>query len=239
MRRDRPEPVVVDLRLTAESLLPQRPDVGQQAPPWISGLEPLARALAEHTRPGEVLWLVPEGPLHDLPLHAVTVAGLPWGERNPMSCTPSASLMRYRLGHAAVEGSGTRAALVLADSRGDLAHARAEARAIRAVLPATEVHLGASATLETLRERLSQARYDVVHLACHCRLDRERPSRSGILLADGELTHEQERGDDAGPWDGESADPTEIRNMALVEAVVRLDHPQSAVPSPGSPAAVT
>lgn len=190
VRRDRPEPVVVDLRLTAESLLPQRPDVGQQAPPWITELEPLARALAEHTRPGEVLWLVPEGPLHDLPLHAVTVAGLPWGERNPMSCTPSASLMRYRLGPAAVEESGTRAALVLADSRGDLAHARAEARAIRAVLPATEVHLGASATLETLRERLSQDRYDVVHLACHCRLDRERPSRSGILLADGELTAE-------------------------------------------------
>ncbi|MFD9081217.1 CHAT domain-containing protein [Streptomyces erythrochromogenes] len=190
VRRDRPEPVVVDLRLTAESLLPQQPDVGQQAPPWVSELEPLARALAEHTRPGEVLWLVPEGPLHDLPLHAVTVAGLPWGERNPMSCTPSASLMRYRLGPAAAGGSGTRAALVLADSRGDLAHARAEARAIRAVLPSAEVHLGASATLETLRERLSQARHDVVHLACHCRLDRERPSRSGILLADGELTAE-------------------------------------------------
>ncbi|MFE7096575.1 CHAT domain-containing protein [Streptomyces erythrochromogenes] len=190
VRRDRPGPVVVDLRLTAESLVPQKPDVGQQAPPWISGLEPLAQALAEHTRPGEVLWLVPEGPLHDLPLHAVTMAGLPWGERNPMSCTPSASLMRYRLGPAAVEGSGTRAALVLADSRGDLAHARAEALAIRAVLPSTEVHLGTSATLETLRERLAQARYEVVHLACHCRLDRERPAGSGILLADGELTAE-------------------------------------------------
>ncbi|KOU70543.1 CHAT domain-containing protein, partial [Streptomyces sp. IGB124] len=78
----------------------------------------------------------------------------------------------------------------IADSRGDLTHARAEARAIRAVLTSTEVRTGPSATLETLRERLSRARYDVVHLACHCRLDRERPSRSGILLADGELTAE-------------------------------------------------
>ncbi|WP_060181113.1 CHAT domain-containing protein [Streptomyces sp. IMTB 1903] len=200
VRRDRPEPVVVDLRLTARSLLPGKPDAGRQAPSWVTELAPLAQALAAHTRPGEVLWLVPEGPLHDLPLHAVTFEGIPWGERNPMSCTPSASLMRYRLGPAAPKGStggsgrgsgnGTGAALVLADSRGDLVHARAEARAIRAVLPSTEVHTGASATLRTLRERLSQARYDVVHLACHCRLDGERPSRSGILLADGELTAE-------------------------------------------------
>ncbi|MEC4572513.1 CHAT domain-containing protein [Streptomyces virginiae] len=188
VRPDRAGPVVVDLRLGAEALTPVRPDVGRPAPSWTTGLAPLARAVSEHTRPGEVLWLVPDGPLHDLPLHAVTVAGTPWGERNPMSCTPSASLMRYRLGPAA--RNETRAALVLADSRGDLTHARAEARAIRAVLPSAEVHTGPSATLRSLRERLSRARYDVVHLACHCRLDRERPSRSGILLADGELTAE-------------------------------------------------
>ncbi|MFB7172421.1 CHAT domain-containing protein [Streptomyces sp. NPDC056254] len=188
VRAEQAEPVVVDLRLDARALTPERPDPGRPAPPWTAGLGPLARALAEHTRPGEVMWLVPDGPLHDLPLHAVPVDGAPWGERNPMSCTPSASLMRYRLGPAV--RSETRTALVLADSRGDLPHARAEARAIRAVLPAAEVHTGAAAGLETLRERLSQARYDVLHLACHCRLDRERPSRSGLLLAGGELTAE-------------------------------------------------
>ncbi|MEU6311934.1 CHAT domain-containing protein [Streptomyces sp. NPDC047014] len=190
VRAERAEPVVLDLPLEADALTPTRPDVGRPEPAWATGLAALARAVAEHTSPGEVLWLVPDGPLHDLPLHAVTVAGAPWGERNPMSCTPSASLMRYRLGTPAPERAATRTALVLADSRGDLTHARAEARAIRAVLPSAEVHTGPSATLETLRERVSRDRFDVVHLACHCRLDRERPSRSGILLADGELTAE-------------------------------------------------
>lgn len=189
VRHDLPEPVVVDLPLKAAALSGGRSRIGEPSPSWTAELQPLAEALAERTKPGEVLWMVPDGPLHDVPLHAVTVHGAPWGERNPMSCTPSASLMHY---HRRVPGArtGVERALILADSRSDLPHAAAEARAVGATLPSADIYLGAAASSGTLRERLKQTPYDVVHLACHCRLDEKRPSRSGILLADGELTAE-------------------------------------------------
>ncbi|MFH8713135.1 CHAT domain-containing protein [Streptomyces zaomyceticus] len=97
---------------------------------------------------GETLWLVPDGPLHDLPLHAVEVDGTPLGERNPLCVTPSASLLRHRLGQA--PDAGVRRALIMADPVGDLPHARAEAHLIGGLLPDVEVYTGASATRRRL-----------------------------------------------------------------------------------------
>lgn len=111
-------------------------------------LEPLLRAVADHSAPGETLWLVPDGPLHDLPLHAVEVDGTPLGERNPLCVTPSASLLRHRLGQA--PDAGVRRALIMADPVGDLPHARAEAHLIGGLLPDVEVYTGASATRRRL-----------------------------------------------------------------------------------------
>ncbi|MEU9702393.1 CHAT domain-containing protein [Streptomyces sp. NPDC047981] len=155
---------------------------------WGEPLRPLLRAVADHCAPGETLWLVPDGPLHDLPLHAVEVDGAPLGDRRPMCVTPSASLLRLRLGRT--PDSGVRRALILADPDGDLPHARAEAHLVGSLLPETDVLTGASATRGRLLEKLGAERYDVLHLACHYGFDRDRPSGSGVRLADGRLTVE-------------------------------------------------
>lgn len=144
--------------------------------------------MTEHSAPGETLWLVPDGPLHGLPLHAVEVDGAPLGERNPLCVTPSASLLRQRLGRE--RESGVRRALIMADPDGDLPHARAEAHLIGALLPHAEVHTGSSATRRRLLERLGSEPYDVLHLACHYGFDRTQPAGSAVRLAEGRLTVE-------------------------------------------------
>ncbi|MEU7118911.1 CHAT domain-containing protein [Streptomyces zaomyceticus] len=187
VRADRPAPTVfaVPLDEDPDLLRPPAPDGPAR---WGEPLEPLLRAVAEHSEPGETLWLVPDGPLHDLPLHAVEVDGTPLGERNPLCVTPSASLLRHRLGQD--PDAGVRRALIMADPDGDLPHARAEAHLIGGLLPDAEVHTGTSATRRRLLERLSSESYDVLHLACHYGVDRTRPSGSAIRLADARLTVE-------------------------------------------------
>ncbi|MFJ5707205.1 CHAT domain-containing protein [Streptomyces sp. NPDC093105] len=187
VRADRPAPTLLAVPLD------ENPDLLSLPAPdgpdrWGEPLQPLMRAVAGHCAPGETLWLVPDGTLHDLPLHAVEVAGTPLGERNPLCVTPSASLLRHRLGQAP-EGV-VRQALILADPDGDLPHARAEAHLIGALLPRAEVHTGGSATRRRLLERLGSERYDVLHLACHYGVDRAQPSGSAVRLADGRLTVE-------------------------------------------------
>ncbi|MER6256759.1 CHAT domain-containing protein [Streptomyces sp. NPDC001584] len=187
VRADRPAPTVFAVPLDEDpDLLPLPAPDGPAR--WGAPLQPLLRAVAEHSAPGETLWLVPDGPLHGLPLHAVEVDGVPLGERNPLCVTPSASLLRHRLGRD--REPGVRRALIMADPDGDLPHARAEAHLVGALLPQAEVHTGRSATRRRLLERLGAEPYDVLHLACHYGFDRARPSGSAVRLADGRLTVE-------------------------------------------------
>ncbi|QES04175.1 CHAT domain-containing protein [Streptomyces venezuelae] len=187
VRADRPEPAVFAVPLVEDPDLPRLPAPGGPTR-WGQSLWPLARAVAQHSAPGETVWLVPDGPLHDLPLHAVEVDGAPLGERNPLCVTPSASLLRHRLGQAAE--AGVRRALIMADPDGDLPHARAEAHLIGGLLPHTEVHTGGAATRRRLLDELGSETYDVLHLACHYIVDRARPAGSAVRLADGRLTVE-------------------------------------------------
>ncbi|MFE9687176.1 CHAT domain-containing protein [Streptomyces sp. NPDC006285] len=187
VRADRPAPTVLAVPLDKDPDQLGLPAPG--CPPgWGEPLQPVLRAVAEHTAPGESLWFVPDGPLHDLPLHAVEMDGAPLNERNPVCVTPSASLLRHRLGKT--PGLRGDRALVLADPGGDLPNARVEAHVIGALLPDAEVYTGGSATRHRLLERLCSEHYDVLHLACHYGSDQAQPSRSGVRLADGRLTIE-------------------------------------------------
>lgn len=130
---------------------------------------------------GDLLWLVPHGLLHALPLHALEVGGRLLGERNPVIRSPSASALRFCRGKR--KGS-RRTALVLGDSVGGLPHAREEAREVAGIfggLPA----LGDEATRSRLEAALARDRdgIDLLHFACHGVFDSKRPLRSGIVLA--------------------------------------------------------
>ena len=150
---------------------------------WQERFRPLVAPIVDHCEEGDVVWLVPHGPLHYLPLHALTVDSRYLIERNPVCYSPSASVMQYC--KAKHTGRSERA-LVVGDSRGDLAYAREEALTVARFFGARP-YLRKEATKETIRDLLTSGgeTLDVLHLACHGRFDAEDALRSGILLAPG------------------------------------------------------
>ncbi|MEO3858487.1 CHAT domain-containing protein [Acrocarpospora sp. B8E8] len=144
---------------------------------------PFVAPIAEHSEPGDLLWIVPHDFLHYVPLHAVEIDGQPLIARNPVVYTPSASVLPPCHARAAARHRLWGTAAVLGDSRGDLPHARDEARAV-AELFGAEAHVGRAATGRRLRDLIAGAP-DVVHLACHGRYDAADVFQSGVLLAAG------------------------------------------------------
>jgi len=157
------------------------PDDRHLAPtPWDAPFRPLVEAAVQHSRPGETVWLVPDGLLHHVPLHAV---GLPNGEalsdRNPVCLSPSASLMKLCLGDAEPPAAPA-SALLIADRTSDdaLAFASLETRAITVRIPDA---ITVSGKRELLRH-LSARPYDVLHLACHGTFQPGSPELSAVVL---------------------------------------------------------
>jgi CHAT domain-containing protein len=148
---------------------------------WQEQFGPLVAPIVNHCDEGDVVWFVPHGPLHYLPLHALRVDGRYLIERNPVCYSPSASVMQYC---KAKRTGRSEHALVVGDSRGDLAYAREEALTVARFF-GTRPYLREEATKATIRDLLNREAetLDVLHLACHGRFDAEDAWRSGILLA--------------------------------------------------------
>lgn len=148
---------------------------------WQELFGPLVEPAAQYAEPGDTLWLVPHDVLHRLPLHILTVAGQPLLDRHPVCYSPSATVMKY----CRAKRTGRRqTALVVGDPRGDLPHARAEALAVASLFGSPPL-LGGEAHKGRVAEELGDAASgrDVIHFACHGRLDREDAWKSGLALA--------------------------------------------------------
>ncbi len=148
---------------------------------WQTQLGPLVEPLARWSEEGDIVWIVPHGDLHRLPLHALKVNGRYLIERNPIFYTPSASMMRY----CQDKGTGQlKAALVFGDSLGDLEHAREEARMVGDLFGSAP-NLEDQATKTALKGSLEavSGSIDVLHLACHGKFSSSEPLKSCVLLA--------------------------------------------------------
>lgn len=177
---DRPR---ADLRsFIARSYTP-REGIGADADmtSWQECVGPLVEPLLDVANPGDLVWFVPHDVLHYVPLHALTLDGMPLIERHPVCYTPSSSVMRHCQGKR--KGS-RKTALVMGDSRGDLPHAREEALSVSDLFR-TSPRLGANATKSLLLRDLDQRDIDVVHIACHGIFSARDPLASRILLHDG------------------------------------------------------
>jgi len=144
----------------------------------------LVAPLLRWSEPGDVVYLVPHGPLHYLPLHALSVDGRPLVERNPVVYSPSASVLGLLPSRRAADHTARPKAVVFGDSRDDLPHARAEAVELASVFGVEPV-LGAAVSLAAVADGFATA--DVVHVAGHGRFDGTDPLASGVYLAGGEM----------------------------------------------------
>lgn len=140
----------------------------------------LAEAVAAEIPAGRSLLLVPDAPLHNLPLHLVPVRGRPLCDHFSIGCLPAAGLLRFAPGRRQPVGYS----LIAGDSRGDLPYATAECSEIAAILGATPL-LGQHCTRAAVEATLRSGELDFVHLALHGRGDARRGGRASLLLADG------------------------------------------------------
>jgi CHAT domain-containing protein len=186
-RSDFPEPQVVviersrpDLRSFMARSYTADDGIGIEADMelWQEFLGPLVEPLLAVADPGDLLWFVPHDVLHYVPMHALSLDGVPLIDRYPVCYAPSSSVMRYCQGKR--KGS-RRTALVMGDSRGDLPYAREEALSVGDLF-AAEPHLGPDATKSLFLRDLDQKDIDVVHVACHGSFDARDPLASRILL---------------------------------------------------------
>jgi CHAT domain-containing protein len=164
----------------------QRGDIGQR---WQELAGPLLADVLPNLDGAELVYLVPHGLLHYLPLHALRVDGGYLVDRFPIAYTPSAAVLdRVIQRTAGMEQTGNgRRALVLGYTPHEHEQAVFEGEAVQvAEFFGAEPHLGENATGALLREKGAQ--YDTLHLSCHGFFHATDPLASGLLLADGVLT---------------------------------------------------
>jgi CHAT domain-containing protein len=143
---------------------------------WL--IAPFAAKLAAYPR----LIIVPHGPLHYLPIHALYDGERFLLEQHEISYLPGGSLLRYVRG-ARKDSGGV---LVMGSSYdGRLPHAVTEAHSVAAML-GEQAHVEEQASLEHLRAKTEQSR--IIHLATHGDFRPDNPLFSGLALADGWLT---------------------------------------------------
>lgn len=146
-------------------------------------LQPLLDAVAQDTEAGDVICVVPHGPLHRVPFHALAVEGEPLIRRNPVVYAPSASVLA-----GIVERERSREwddPIVAGNTRGDLPFANDEAVEVAGILSVQAV-LGRQATRRRLMAAISASRHPrILHLACHGKFDLDDALLSGILTAPG------------------------------------------------------
>lgn len=148
---------------------------------WQTRFGPFVEPILPWTDEGDVIWLVPHGVLHYLPLHALKVEGRYLIERNPICYTPSASVMKYC---QAKRKRRLEKALVLGDSLNNLRYAREEALTLAKLLN-TIPYLGGQATKSLVKKKLEEEQndLDVLHFACHGYFHPYQALKSGIILA--------------------------------------------------------
>lgn len=152
---------------------------------------PLWHDLAEDMSGTELLYLIPHGNLHFLPLHALTVDGKALLDRWAVAYAPSAGVLARVLKRGKDKRQG---ALVMgytsADPNSEEGHRERELFVGEAIGIARHfgVHpwLDREATLAKLEnEGLVSS---VIHLSCHGTFELKNPLASGIELADGPVT---------------------------------------------------
>ncbi|WFE65130.1 CHAT domain-containing protein [Micromonospora sp. WMMD714] len=158
----------------------------------------LVAPVLDRVRPGDRLCLVPHGPLHRVPLHAVPCRGVRLADAHPVVYTPSAAVLRY----CQANRRGARStALVVADPPGTepLTFGLVHAAALTGRFDADRMQ-GAEASRAALLRRLGGPAPDagtaaahrpppgILHIGAHGVFDPEDPMASGVELADGRLT---------------------------------------------------
>jgi CHAT domain-containing protein len=162
---------------------------------WDVAAAPILDALDLTRKPGDTnwphLWWVPTGRLALLPLHAAGYheagAGEALMDRAVSSYAPTVRVLRHLRALPRMRAEARILAVSMAQTEGmpPLPWAAREAADLAARLPG--VQLLSDATATATRVLLGLSGHEYVHFACHAESDPLSPSRSRLLLHDGDL----------------------------------------------------
>lgn len=149
-------------------------------------LEPLLGEMTSRVPDGSnspsQLAIVPHGPLHRIPFHALFDGERYLIERFEISSAPSATVYALCQERLSRDRDG---AAVFGLEDPSIPSAAAEAHAVAEYLPGAEVRVGKDATIEALRYAASGS--GTLHLACHGLFRSDNPMFSALKLHDGWL----------------------------------------------------
>ena len=141
--------------------------------------------ISRHVQGISNLILLPHGPLHTLPFHALVSNGRFIAHTHAVSYAPSANTWSALHNRTATAGLGTGTRVIGVPDPAAPCIER-EARAVAQVVGDRTPLIGAEATIQRVKECLTSA--STVHLACHGFFLPEAPRASGLKLSDGWLT---------------------------------------------------
>lgn len=131
------------------------------------------------------LFIVPHGPLHGIPFHALHDGQRFLLENCSVTSVPSASLLEHLLTQR-VTSESERKCLLIGYADADAPAIDAEVSQLQQTIPGAIAITGEQATRQRILE--STSGFNLVHFACHGRFSGAQPFASGLKLADGWLT---------------------------------------------------
>jgi CHAT domain-containing protein len=155
---------------------------------WLKLGEVIFAPLLPYIGDATLLYIFPYGPLHLMPLHALTINGEPLLARYQVIYAPSAPVLARsirRVGNSQLAARPLVLGYTSADDPIEQELFIGEAKAVAAAF-GCEPLLDGDATADQLRKAASSA--SIIHLSCHGAFDGQHPLDSAIYLGDGPFT---------------------------------------------------
>lgn len=185
------EPILLDIACPSseQEILVRRHRQEIRTPPppgaaesWQESAGPLIAPVLERLGGVDLLYVVPSGQLHRLPLHAIRSGGFTLIDRCAVAFTPSIAALLVLSERS--DRANVSDALVLGNPTGDLTGAAEEAAAVAALLAVAPLPPH-EAGRDRVLHQLGAAR--AAHIATHAFFDPRDPLRSGLHLAGDEV----------------------------------------------------
>jgi CHAT domain-containing protein/Tfp pilus assembly protein PilF len=153
------------------------PDFKDISDSWLGLSTYLIDPISQYLTEGDLIYFIPYGLLHYLPLHALDLNGEPLIKHHPVAYLPSASLIRF----CQNKGSGRldSCASFGVDPYGKVKDIVEEGAKDVAKLFNTDAYIGEDATKDKVMKCMNR---DIIHFLCHGEFDILDPLSSGVVL---------------------------------------------------------
>ena len=143
---------------------------------WMALSTQLTEPLRQYLEPDDLIVLVPHGTLHALPLHALSISGMPMASRHPVIYTPACGLLP--LCQSPAKGTGKLSSCAAFGITYEQ-----EAQAVSAIFDGRPI-LAAGISAEIIAAEAMER--DIAHFSCHAYFSESDPLGSGLYLKPGE-----------------------------------------------------